>query len=88
MSIRFGGVALISLMALAGCAAPVAFDAPIILTEDIIALLPAGQDISDVRELEDGCYWYLHYGPVEATYIPLLTTEGRGVCTPGYTTPT
>jgi hypothetical protein len=30
---------------------------------------------------EDGCYWYRYVGPVETTYLPLRTIEGRPICT-------
>jgi hypothetical protein len=29
----------------------------------------------------DGCYWYRYAGPVEITYLPLLTRDGRMICT-------
>ena len=39
------------------------------------------QDLSDVQLRSDGCYWYRHTGPVETTYLPLRTVEGRPICT-------
>lgn len=29
---------------------------------------------------EDGCYWYQHVGPIETTFLPLLTRDGRPIC--------
>lgn len=40
------------------------------------------QDATTARvRPEDGCYWYLHQGPVETTLLPLRTAEGRAICT-------
>lgn len=40
------------------------------------------QDLSAVQlRSDDGCYWYRHTGPVETTYLPLRTVEGRPICT-------
>lgn len=39
------------------------------------------QDLTAVRiDPADGCYTYRHAGPVETTYLPLRTTEGRPIC--------
>ena len=51
------------------------------LPEEVLALGAPGQDVSTARIEPDGCYWYLHRGPVESTYIPLLTREQRMICT-------
>jgi len=49
--------------------------------EGVVALAAPYQDLSSVRVLEeDGCYWYQHTGPVETTWLPLRTTEGRPIC--------
>jgi hypothetical protein len=39
------------------------------------------QDLSAVQLRDDGCYWYRHSGPVETTFLPLRTVEGRPICT-------
>jgi hypothetical protein len=40
------------------------------------------QDLNSVQiRPEDGCYWYRHRGPVETTFLPLRTVEGRPICT-------
>ncbi|SHF12796.1 hypothetical protein SAMN05444279_1186 [Ruegeria intermedia] len=49
--------------------------------EGVIAIAAPGQDLSAVRIMpEDGCYWYRHVGPVETTYLPLRTVDGRPIC--------
>ena len=49
--------------------------------DEVAALAAPFQDLSTVRVLEeDGCYWYQHTGPVETTWLPLRTTEGRPIC--------
>lgn len=50
---------------------------------EVVALAAPGQDLSSVRYMpEDGCYWYRHQGPVEATMLPLRTSSGRPICAP------
>lgn len=40
------------------------------------------QDLSTARiRAEDGCFWYVHRGPVETTELPLRTIEGNPICT-------
>ena len=40
------------------------------------------QDLTTARlRSEDGCYWYVHAGPVETTLIPLRTAQGNPICT-------
>ncbi len=50
------------------------------LPEEVLALVAPGQDVNSVRLEADGCYWYLHNGPVESTYLPLLTRDQRMIC--------
>jgi len=52
------------------------------LPEAVIAAAAPFQDLTTV-ELRpgDGCYWYRHTGPVETTFLPLRTREGRPICT-------
>ncbi|GGL58709.1 hypothetical protein GCM10011392_11500 [Wenxinia marina] len=48
----------------------------------VIALADPSQNLQTARlRPEDGCYWYLHSGPVETTLLPLRTSEGRSICT-------
>lgn len=50
--------------------------------EAVIQLAAPYQDLTTARFREDdGCYWYLHAGPVETTLLPLRTVEGRPICT-------
>lgn len=49
--------------------------------EGVVAIAAPGQNLNAVRIMpEDGCYWYRHVGPVETTYLPLRTVEGRPIC--------
>ncbi len=77
------------LLALGGCAVPsgeVVDPQPTISPEVLMqlsALAAPYQDLQSVRlRPEDGCYWYRHIGPVEATMLPLRTPEGRPICAP------
>lgn len=71
---------------LTACADPVPEDdglpgLPVEVTEELIAMVEPTQSLASVRILpEDGCYWYRYSGPVETTYLPLRTTEGRRIC--------
>ena len=58
-------------------------------SDRFIAELPEGvheiaapyQDLTSVKiDSSDGCYIYRYAGPVETTYLPLRTTEGRPIC--------
>lgn len=52
------------------------------LPEGVLAIVAPNQNLRAVRILpEDGCYWYEWPGPVETTYLPLNTREGRQICT-------
>ncbi|WP_224815258.1 hypothetical protein [Hasllibacter sp. MH4015] len=67
-------------LALAGCVTPTPEGQVEELPDEVLALVAPGQDPSSARLEPDGCYWYLHRGPVESTYIPLLTREQRMIC--------
>ena len=52
------------------------------LPEGVLAIAAPYQDLQAVRiNPVDGCYVYRHVGPVETTFLPLRTTEGRPICT-------
>ncbi len=52
------------------------------LPEEVAAIADPAQDLSVVRiDPVDGCYWYQYRGPVETTFLPLRTSEGRAICT-------
>jgi hypothetical protein len=52
------------------------------LPDVVVAIAAPNQDLQTARlRPEDGCYWYLHAGPVETTLIPLRTVEDRPICT-------
>jgi len=68
---------------LSGCTAVVGTEGtePGIIPEQVAALAAPYQDVSTARLLpRDGCYWYLHRGPVETTLLPLRTVDGRPIC--------
>ena len=51
------------------------------LPEGVVTIAAPYQDLTAVRiDPEDGCYVYRHAGPVETTYLPLVTSEGRPIC--------
>jgi hypothetical protein len=55
--------------------------------EQVAALAAPGQDLSRVQLRDgDGCFYYLHAGPVEDTMIPLRTARGNPICTEAPTT--
>jgi hypothetical protein len=71
-----------ALLALAACGAPPTPEGETeTLNERVLALAAPGQDIASVRIESDGCYWYRYVGPVEVTYLPLVTRDGRMICT-------
>ena len=52
------------------------------LPEEVLAVVGPYQNLRTVRILpEDGCYWFEWTGPVETTFLPLLTGDGRQICT-------
>lgn len=52
------------------------------LPEGVLAIVATNQDLTAVKiEPSDGCYVYRHVGPVETTFLPLLTSDGRPICT-------
>ena len=79
---------LAAMMVLAGCAVA---DGPATdpdtgfiedLPEGVVAIAAPYQNLRAVRiSPEDGCYWYLHDGPVESTLLPLRTVQGNPICT-------
>jgi hypothetical protein len=71
------------LLALAGCAAPPTPPGQTEegLSQELLSLVAPGQDMSSVRIESDGCYWYRYVGPVEVTYLPVLTRDNRMICT-------
>lgn len=52
------------------------------LPEGALAIAAPYQDLQAVRiNPEDGCYVYRHVGPVETTFLPLRSVDGRPICT-------
>ena len=59
------------------------------LPEAVSQLAAPYQNVASARVLpEDGCYWYVHEGPVETTLLPLRTVDGRPICTTSSATTT
>ncbi|WP_299566582.1 hypothetical protein [uncultured Sulfitobacter sp.] len=49
--------------------------------EAVVAMAGPNQDLLTARLMpENGCYWYLHNGPVETTLLPLRTAAGNPIC--------
>ena len=70
------------LLTLAACGAPPTPEGETeILSPEVMTLVAPGQDTENVRIESDGCYWYRYVGPVEVTYLPLLTRDDRMICT-------
>jgi hypothetical protein len=72
---------VLAVAALSACVPATPDGESVDLSPEVRALVGPGQDTSTARIESDGCYWYLHRGPVETTYIPLLTREARMICT-------
>ena len=75
--------ALCAVTSLAACATtPTNPDGTPALPESVLELAAPNQDVSSARlRPEDGCYWYVHVGPVETTLLPLRTPGGNPICT-------
>ena len=77
-----------ALLFLAGCVTTVPVEgtdgAPPPLSEvpeGVAAIAAPNQNLATVRiQPEDGCYWYQDAGPVETTYLPLRSRDGRPIC--------
>ena len=51
------------------------------LPEPLVGLAAPYQNLNKVRlDPNDNCFWYLHNGPVEATWLPLRTSQGNPIC--------
>jgi len=49
--------------------------------EGVVAIAAPFQNLSVLRiNPDDGCYEYLHAGPVETTFLPLRTAAGNPIC--------
>ncbi|WP_299376062.1 hypothetical protein [uncultured Tateyamaria sp.] len=56
------------------------------LPQSVVDLAGPNQNLRQVKVLpEDGCFWYLHNGPVESTLLPLRTASGSPICTKAQT---
>ncbi len=51
------------------------------LPAGVLAIAAPYQDLNAVRmDPASGCYSYRHAGPVETTFLPLRTADGRPIC--------
>ncbi len=49
--------------------------------DSVRAIAAPYQDMTALRlEPASGCYTYRHAGPVETTFLPLRTADGRPIC--------
>lgn len=54
-----------------------------VVPESVLGLAAPYQDVSQVKlDPQTNCFWYLHAGPVEDTYLPLRTANGNPICAP------
>ncbi len=71
-------------LAVAGCTTTPSLDADGAFTElpePLLVLAAPYQNLNKVRlDQNDNCFWYLHEGPVERTWLPLRTAEGNPIC--------
>ena len=52
------------------------------LPEGVLSIAAPYQDLNAVRiDPTDGCFVYRHNGPVETTFLPLRSVDGRPICT-------
>ncbi len=52
------------------------------LPEGVLAVAASGQNLNAVKiDPTDGCYVYRYAGPVETTFLPLRSVDGRPICT-------
>ncbi len=49
--------------------------------EAVLAVAGPNQNLNAIRiNPADGCYEYMHVGPVETTFLPLRTANGNRIC--------
>lgn len=52
------------------------------LPEGVLSIAAPYQDLKAVQiDQGNGCFVYRHIGPVETTFLPLRTVDGRPICT-------
>ncbi len=85
IKLKYKTVGILSaVLVLAGCATGLAVDEDgtfIELPESLVTLAAPYQNLNKVRlDPNDNCFWYLHTGPVESTWLPLRTAQGNPIC--------
>lgn len=54
-----------------------------VVPESVISLAAPDQNLNAVKlDPATNCFWYLHIGPVEDTFLPLVTSGRNPICTP------
>jgi len=52
------------------------------LPEGVLSIAAPYQDLDAVQiDQSNGCFVYRHIGPVETTFLPLRSVNGRPICT-------
>jgi hypothetical protein len=52
------------------------------MPEAVTEIVPPNQNLTQVKvDPVDGCFVYLHVGPVETTFLPLRSAKGNPICT-------
>lgn len=74
------GVAFAMVFGLSACVSTTPEGETEQVSEQVRELAAPGQDLTQVRLESDGCYWYRYSGPVETTFLPLLTRDDRMIC--------
>lgn len=58
------------------------------LPESLLNMAAPHQDLKAVKlDPATGCFIYRHVGPVETTFLPLVSRQGRPICTARPETP-
>ena len=77
-------VGLAGIFVLSACTLPPTVDSDGAFTElpePLVGLAAPYQNLNKVRlDPNDNCFWYLHDGPVESTWLPLRTSKGNPIC--------
>ena len=74
------GIVIVMALGLSACASTTPEGEVAQISQQVLELAAPGQDLTQVRLESDGCYWYRYEGPVETTFLPLLTRDDRMIC--------
>lgn len=89
MTPNFRITLLILPVALAACAEAPRWDEAkpdgtlAVVPDAVLSLAAPNQNLNAVKlDPATNCFWYLHIGPVEDTFLPLVTSGGNAICAP------